>query len=143
MIERILVALDGSARAPAVLAAAAELAARFDALVIPFRAVTIPPEFPPAAHVVQGDPLPEYLHETARAELSALTAALSVRTAPVLVGQGQPWRAILDAADAQNVDLIVVGSHGYAGLDRLLGTTAAQVANRSSRNVLVVHEPKR
>ncbi len=38
------------------------------------------------------------------------------------------------------MDLIVLGSHGYGGIDRLLGTTAAHVANRAERNVLVVHE---
>jgi nucleotide-binding universal stress UspA family protein len=52
---------------------------------------------------------------------------------------GVPWRKILDAADELDVDLIVMGSHGYGGFDRLLGTTAAQVANRARRNVLVVH----
>jgi nucleotide-binding universal stress UspA family protein len=37
------------------------------------------------------------------------------------------------------VDLIVIGSHGYHGLDRVLGTTAARVSNLARRNVLVVH----
>ena len=36
-------------------------------------------------------------------------------------------------------DLIVLGSHGYHGLDRLLGTTAGKVVNLARRNVLVVH----
>ena len=35
-------------------------------------------------------------------------------------------------------DLVVIGSHGYGGLDRLLGTTAAKVANRAPCSVLVV-----
>ena len=50
MISRILVALDGSDRAPGVFAAAVELAARFRAALQPFRAVTVPPEFPAAKH---------------------------------------------------------------------------------------------
>jgi len=32
----------------------------------------------------------------------------------------------------------VIGSHGYGGLDRLLGTTAARVVNHADRNVLIV-----
>ena len=35
-------------------------------------------------------------------------------------------------------DLIVVGSHGYSGIDHLLGTTAARVVNHADRSVLVV-----
>ena len=56
MIGKLLVALDGSARAPGVLAAALEIATRFGATMIPFRALTIPPDFPPSAHVERGDP---------------------------------------------------------------------------------------
>jgi len=46
---------------------------------------------------------------------------------------------ILAQAEKLEVDLIVLGSHGYRGWDRVLGTTAATIANRSTRNVLVVH----
>ena len=140
MIQRILVALDGSKRAPGVLAAAAEVAARFNAVLIPFRAVTSPPEFPPAAHVSRGDALAKYLDDAARAELAVLTASLAVRKEAPIVGHGEPWRAMLIAAEQHDVDLIVLGSHGYHGLDRVLGTTAANVANLACRNVLIVHE---
>ena len=140
MIRRILVALDGSSRAAGVLAAAAEVAARFDAALIPFRAVTTPPEFPPAAHVANGDSLPKYLDDAARTEIALLTASMAVRTELPVVGHGEPWRAILLAAEQHDVDLVLLGSHGSRGLDRVLGTTAASVANLAHRNVLVVHE---
>jgi nucleotide-binding universal stress UspA family protein len=58
---------------------------------------------------------------------------------PTLRIAAQPWRAILQAADDLDVDLIVLGSHGYGGLDRILGTTAGKVTNGSARNVLVIH----
>jgi nucleotide-binding universal stress UspA family protein len=41
------------------------------------------------------------------------------------------------------VDLIVIGSHGYDALDRLLGTTAAKVVNHADRSVLVVRAAER
>jgi nucleotide-binding universal stress UspA family protein len=41
-------------------------------------------------------------------------------------------------AHQEDVDLIMVGSHGYSGVDRLLGTTAAKVVNHADRSVLVV-----
>jgi nucleotide-binding universal stress UspA family protein len=37
-----------------------------------------------------------------------------------------------------DVDLIVLGSHCYHGLDRVLGTVAAKVVNRADRDVFVV-----
>jgi nucleotide-binding universal stress UspA family protein len=40
-----------------------------------------------------------------------------------------------------DADLIVLGSHGFSGLDHLLGTTAAKVVNHADRNVLVVRTP--
>ena len=57
-----------------------------------------------------------------------------------LVRVGQSWRTILEVADEVDADLIVIGSHGYYGIDRVLGTTAGKVANLARRNVLVVHE---
>ena len=140
MITRILVALDASPRAPDVLAAANELAMRFDARMLLFRAIEVPPEFPPAAHVASGDPLPTYLGERAREELEALAAGNPRADVdhPIVV-IGQPWRAIVAAADKLDADLIVIGSHGYHGIDRLLGTTAGKVANHAHRNVLIVH----
>jgi nucleotide-binding universal stress UspA family protein len=45
-------------------------------------------------------------------------------------------------ARSVEADLIVIGSHGYAGFDRLLGTTAAKVVNHAHCSVLVVREPQ-
>ena len=43
-----------------------------------------------------------------------------------------------DVAKEEACDLIVIGSHGYAGIDRLLGTTAAKIVNHAATSVLVV-----
>ena len=142
MIARLLVALDASPRAPGVLATAAEIAARFGATLTPLRVLAIPADFPPAAHVDTGDRLPAFLAEEAGDQLRALVTSLpaGVLANTPLVRLGQSWRTILLVADELDVDLIVVGSHGYHGLDRFLGTTAGRVANFARRNVLVVHE---
>lgn len=145
MIKRILVALDDSRRAPGVMDAAAELARRFAADLFLLRVLSLPPEFPPAAHVSHHDDLPAHLAAVARGELEALAArATGVTVAtPVLLRSGPPWSGILEAADELQVDLIVIGSHGYKGFDRVLGTTAASVANQATCSVLVVHERPR
>jgi nucleotide-binding universal stress UspA family protein len=64
----------------------------------------------------------------------------NLRVAPPSVRAGEPWRVILEVSADLEVDLVVVGSHGYGTLDRILGTTAGRVANLATRNVLVVHE---
>jgi nucleotide-binding universal stress UspA family protein len=59
------------------------------------------------------------------------------------VAVGTPWQAICEMAKTENVDLIMVGSHGYQGLDRLIGTTAAKIVNHADRSVLVVRDTPR
>jgi len=57
------------------------------------------------------------------------------------VRTGVPWQAICEAAREQEAELIILGSHGYGGFDRLLGTTAAKVVNHADRSVMVVRQP--
>ena len=141
MIAKILVCLDSSPRAPGVLAAATELAEAFDAKMILYRAVVVPPEFPAAGRSTHADELPDVLRSAALDDLRALAendARASIE--PPVVSIGQPWRAIVETADRLDVDLIVLGSHGFHGLDHLLGTTSAKVANHAHRSVFIVHE---
>ena len=54
-------------------------------------------------------------------------------------GRGRPDRLIVRYADDEDVDLIVIGSHGRDGVARvLLGSVAETVVRRSSVPVLVV-----
>ncbi len=142
--ERILAAVDDSPRAPQVAAVAADLARRFGARLYLFRALAVPAEFPAAAAHgtgTDGDQLLPILEQRAREQLRALAAAHpDVPVVEHVLGAGPPWRAILDAAARLDADLIVIGSHGYTRFERFLGTTAALIANRSDRSVLVVHE---
>ncbi|CAN5887098.1 hypothetical protein BH11MYX4_BH11MYX4_53000 [soil metagenome] len=139
MIRRILLALDGSIRAPGVLEAAIEVASRFDATIIPFRALDISPEFPPSAHTDYADLLPHHLEREAAKEIARLFGSVDVKREEPVFGRGQPWRAILQAAEQHAADLIVIGSHGFHGIDHILGATAGKVANLAQTNVLVVH----
>jgi universal stress protein F len=67
----------------------------------------------------------------------AASNARATREAPV-IGYGDAWRAIVAAADQLDVDLVVMGSHLYHFPDQVLGTVAGKLANRGTRNVLVV-----
>ncbi len=137
---RILVAVDDSSHALDVVAAAVELARSSGASMRLFHALSIPPEFPPAAHVAVDDPLPRYLHDETLRRLEALKGAVGNVPCDVHVEESEsPWRAILAAADQFAADLIVLGSHRYTLLDRVLGTTAAKVVDHAKRTVFVVH----
>jgi nucleotide-binding universal stress UspA family protein len=59
-----------------------------------------------------------------------------------VVRLGSPWEQILEAARELGADLIVVGSHGRAGVPRaLLGSIAEKVVRLSAVPVLTVHGP--
>jgi nucleotide-binding universal stress UspA family protein len=137
--ERVLVALDGSPAQTKILAEAVRYAQRAGAQLVLFRAVGIPVELPHAAIGLDPNAIAQVLIDAARADLDA-----QARSAPpgvvagVRVELGTPWRSILDAARDVDADLVIIGSHGYGGLDRLLGTTAAKVVNHADRSVLVV-----
>ncbi len=141
-MKRILVALDGSKRAPGVLAAADRLAELTDAKLIVFRAIGVPPEMPPELFKVTDLRLEDVLRNNAHTDLARLVADLPQERIEKIVAEiATPWDGICRAAREQDVDLVVIGSHGFGGLDRLLGTTAGKVVNHSDRNVLVVRTP--
>ncbi len=141
-MKRILVGVDGSPRAPTVLAAAARLATIAEAKLVLFRAIALPPELPQEVLAMPTARVEDILRSAAHAELDKLASAID----PALIERittelATPWDGITREAKKVDADLIVIGSHGYGGLDRLLGTTAAKVANHTDRNVLIVRTP--
>jgi nucleotide-binding universal stress UspA family protein len=59
-----------------------------------------------------------------------------------MVGQGMAADSILALADAEKVDLIVMGTHGRRGFDRLMvGSVTERVLRKASCPVLAVHKP--
>ena len=77
--------------------------------------------------------------------LSDLVSALTSGglASDFLMSGGLPTDSILDAARAQSVDVIVMGTHGRRGLSHaLFGSVAESVLRRSSCPVLTVRSPK-
>lgn len=55
--------------------------------------------------------------------------------------ESDPAAAILEVADAQNADLIVVGSRGLSGIQRfLLGSVSSKVSAHASCSVMIVRD---
>lgn len=71
-------------------------------------------------------------------EIVARAEAAGVEAVPV-IETGVPYREILDEIDDAGADLVVMGTHGRTGLDRLLlGSVSARIVRTAPVPVLVV-----
>jgi nucleotide-binding universal stress UspA family protein len=141
-VKRILVALDASPRAPAVLFGAARLADLTDAKLVLFRAIAVPQDLPREMFHLLDTRLEDVLKRGAREDLERLARGTRPAVVEAYVCDfATAWDGICRAAQKHDADLIVIGSHGFGGIDHLLGTTAAKVVNHADRNVLVVRTP--
>lgn len=138
-MKRILVCLDASPRAAGVLETAVDLAHRTGARLCLLRTVGLPPELDQAMFVHAAADVIETMTARAKAELDEISEGIP---AAMLEGKhvhiGTPWDTICREAKELDCDLVMLGSHGYSGFDRILGTTAGKVANHCDRSVLVV-----
>ncbi len=144
-IRRILCPLDFSRFSRHALEQAIALAREFGAEIS-------------ALHVFAHAPMGEAVPGGARSVLDPLTLSASRRTAltaelreftyeveaggvvmRVTVDEGDPVATIVNRAAAWPADLIVMGTHGRTGFERLLlGSVTKQVTQYAERTVLVV-----
>jgi nucleotide-binding universal stress UspA family protein len=55
--------------------------------------------------------------------------------------EGDPAHVIIDVADEQNADLIVVGARGHSGLRRvMLGSVTGKLAHHAPKSLLIVQD---
>jgi nucleotide-binding universal stress UspA family protein len=119
--RHIVITLDGSAWAEAVIAPAAELAKRVGARVTLLAVQDAPSE------------LPEYLQQIARTTLADLPV-----TTYVIDGLN-PADAIIDYLRDHPCDVIAMATHGRTGVSRLMyGSVAGQVLHASHKPVLLL-----
>jgi len=87
------------------------------------------------------DELREQAEANARRYLERTAASLRSLGMPVrsLVEGSRPATAILDVAEREQVDLIMLATHGRGGMDRLmLGSVADRVVHHSRCPVLLI-----
>jgi universal stress protein A len=78
------------------------------------------------------------IQETAKNHLADFASTLSIPTEDQHLIFGRPETEIHALAEQSGADLIVVGSHGRAGLALLLGSTANGVLHGATCDVLAV-----
>ena len=143
MFKHILLATDGSASAEHAARKTMELARIHGAQVT--AAYVVDPY--PYLGIGEANPLGFQAYMSAAQDASAkvfihladLAAAAGVPLQVRLVENMQAARGIVQLADEAAVDLIVIGSHGRSGVEKLvLGSVAGKVLAHSTRPVLVV-----
>lgn len=125
-----------------MLAYAIGLAQRDQAELHLCRSMQIPLSIPAMAWSLKGDDFGAFLVKHGAAELEQLAQEVTgVSAVHRWCELGQPSDVICRLAREHEIDLVVIGSHGYDRVDRVLGTTAAKVTNHAPCSVLVVREP--
>jgi nucleotide-binding universal stress UspA family protein len=146
---RILLAIDESACSAAATAAVIEQFMPAHTIVHVTTADDWPAGMPPEMAFAEGtgaaDDIPG-LHQLRRQNAAALVAAASDKlrdagfTTAASVRSGDPRQAILDCAEEWHPDLIVLGSHGRRGMDRMLGSVSDSVARHALCSVEIVRD---
>jgi nucleotide-binding universal stress UspA family protein len=147
MEPRVLVPLDGSAFSEGVLETAEKTAKAFGYEMVIFRVIDTPLEYTQSL-----DSEPDDVKRAADASIEKATAYLKgiasriekkgIKTR-IEVGAGYPHSAILKMADKEDVELIIMSTHGRTGLARVLvGSVAEKVLHATAHPVLLVKPEK-
>ena len=142
MYDRILVPTDGSASAENAFDHALDLARTYDAELHVLYAVDVPP-----GAIDAGASMLQSNLETEGTEAVELLADRAERegfeNVTTAVEPGRVHEVILNYAEEEDVDLVVMGTHGRTGLDRyLLGSVTEKVVRLSDVPVLTVRAPE-
>lgn len=146
MFKHILIPLDGSPRAEQALPVAARLAQASEGTLLLLNIVNTTQEamayglggaFVPS-NALENDLIGGQLYLDQLIQRTHLGGMAAVERQVV---SGNPAEKILQVAEEQHVDLIVMASHGYTGIIRwLLGSVAERVAHHAPIPVLIMRE---
>jgi nucleotide-binding universal stress UspA family protein len=144
MHRRILLPLDGSVLAERALPYAVAQAERFRSDLVLLRAVAAPPS--------GNGPIPmepgwaqDQVSDWARDYLESIANRFRTQGVPVkvVVIRNPPHEAIIQFAETNKVDLIVICSRGHSGPSRwLMGGVADRVVRGATVPVLLVRAPE-
>jgi nucleotide-binding universal stress UspA family protein len=144
-VRTILVPIDFSSHADAVLEWAAHLAEEHGSKLVLLHAYHLPVDF----QQLEGAYLPpdfwtqvksDATEQLERCAQRLRDRGLSVET---IVREGYPATAIEEEARDRNADLVVIGTRGHSGLKHLLlGSVAERVVQKAPCPVLAVKTPE-
>ncbi len=135
MFEKVLLAVDGSEHSARAVPVAADIAKKSDGEVLVFHAR----EFVIArggSYELEDRSEADELVERVKADLAAAGVKVNGRVESSV--EGQAAKAILDAAEADGADVIVMGSRGLSDLRGLLLGSVTHKAIQLSHGTVVV-----
>ncbi|MBI5476202.1 MAG: universal stress protein [Ignavibacteriales bacterium] len=144
-IKKILVPIDFSDYSKNALKYAVQFAKQFDAKI--YLIYVVEPMIYPADFSMGQVAIPSTdidLHSRAEEELRKLSkdfinGSLQVE---ILIKTGKPFVEIIETASANDIDLIIIATHGHTGVEHLLfGSTAEKVVRKAPCPVLTLREP--
>jgi len=145
-LKRVLVPVDFSQHSLDALEYAVALGRSFNPEILLLFALE-PAQFAAAGHAYGGalpvnvEMLMAEQRRMAKADLEKLQKSLAKRNLRVraLITEGTPYRMIVDTAKRLGADLVVMGTHGRAGLPRFfMGSVAEMVVRHAHCPVLTV-----
>lgn len=138
--DRVLVPTDGNDGVQQALAHALRLADDHDATV---HALSVIDRRLTRAAADAGEAVHDRLRERSEDAVSDVAdrVADAGLTAETAVREGVPDKAIVEYADEVGADVVVIGTYGRTGRDRLasLGSVTERVVENADRPVFVVH----
>ena len=137
-LETILLATDGSPASEGASEEAIDLAVQVEARLLVVSVLGAASR-PSEAATDSGSVADSRASLTAQAQAIVQRAKAAGADATFLVWEGDPGEAIVAAADSENADLIVVGSHGRSGVSRFfIGSVSDFVVRHAHCPVMVV-----
>jgi nucleotide-binding universal stress UspA family protein len=141
MFKKILVPTDGSRGVEKAINCATTMALAFDAKVYLIFVAEPPMLLLEYANIAEKNII-EALHQEGKRILEKTADAVrrsGVADVETALKTGTPAKVILDCADEEKIDLIVMGTHGRRGLDRvLLGSVTEEVVRVAKVPVMTV-----
>jgi len=138
-IKTILHATDFSESSGHAFRVACALASDYKARLVVLHALPAPVVGYPEGIVLTE---PDEFRADAHARLAQLNPGDPATPMERLLSEGDPVTAIVETAKGHNCDLIVMGTHGWTGLTRLLmGSVAEGVLRRAPCPVLTIKVP--
>lgn len=143
MYKHILVPVDGSSTSLQAVSQAVTLASAFGSAVTAIYVIDPYPFTGVGTEFAYGQD--QYLSAAKAEAKEALAAArgqveaAGLKVDTRVVEAHATWRGIVETADAVQADLVVMGSHGRRGLEKLvLGSVTQRVLQHANQPVLVV-----
>lgn len=144
-IKRILVPIDFSANSTRALDYACRLAVKFNAAIHLVHVCEVPSMITASmdAYAIAYTDWSQRLGEEAELQLNREAARISDLKVTTEVLFGPAAMSIIDAATANQADMIVMGTHGHgAVMHMVLGNVAERVVRGAPCPVLTVREPR-